>query len=88
MKRKVLGQIHSNPAESLKIAPALQERVLREQVQQEIEKFLHALDSYPASVAKNPRLTFRQHLCGIVMIHDLRPAVRPDLRPDARSRRQ
>jgi hypothetical protein len=35
------------------------------QVEQEIQNFLQALDSYPARVAREPRVTFHQHLCGI-----------------------
>lgn len=32
------------------------------QVQEEIDNFLQALDSYPARVAKEPRVSFQQHL--------------------------
>ncbi|MFZ0994253.1 MAG: hypothetical protein WB918_04445 [Candidatus Sulfotelmatobacter sp.] len=35
------------------------------QVQREIQSFLQALDSYPARVAREPRLSFRQHLCSV-----------------------
>jgi hypothetical protein len=35
------------------------------QVEEEIRNFLRALDSYPARVAKEPRLSFQQHLCSI-----------------------
>jgi hypothetical protein len=35
------------------------------QVQQEIQNFLQALDSYPARVAREPRVTFHQHLCSM-----------------------
>jgi hypothetical protein len=35
---------------------------VREEVQQEIRNFLQALDSYPARVAKDPRVSFQQHL--------------------------
>jgi len=35
------------------------------QVQEEIQNFLRALDSYPARVAKEPRVSFQQHLCSI-----------------------
>jgi hypothetical protein len=35
------------------------------QVQREIQNFLQALDSYPARVAREPRLTFHQHLCSV-----------------------
>ena len=34
-------------------------------VAQEIQNFLEAVDSYPARVAKEPRVTFRQHLSSI-----------------------
>ncbi len=34
-------------------------------VQQEIQNFLQALDSYPARVAREPRLSFHQHLCSV-----------------------
>jgi hypothetical protein len=39
-------------------------RIGQIQVQEEIENFLQAVDSYPARVAKEPRVSFRQHLCG------------------------
>ena len=39
--------------------------LVREQVRQEIQSFLHALDSYPARVAKEPRVSFHQHLCSL-----------------------
>jgi hypothetical protein len=35
------------------------------QVKREIQNFLEALDSYPARVAREPRLSFRQHLCSV-----------------------
>ncbi len=34
-------------------------------VQQEIETFLAALSSYPDRFARNPYLSFEQHLCSI-----------------------
>ena len=37
----------------------------RPTVQQEIEDFLRALNSYPASFARKPRLSFEQHLFSI-----------------------
>ncbi|MFZ0439550.1 MAG: hypothetical protein WAL76_15600 [Candidatus Sulfotelmatobacter sp.] len=33
------------------------------QVREEIQNFLRALDSYPARVAKEPSISFQQHLC-------------------------
>jgi hypothetical protein len=44
------------------------ESVLRrnEQVQQEIQKFLLAVSSYPSRAAIDPGLTFRQYLCSLL----------------------
>jgi hypothetical protein len=39
---------------------------VRAQVREEIQNFLHALDSYPSRVAKEPRVSFHQHLCSLV----------------------
>jgi hypothetical protein len=33
------------------------------QLQAEVESFFEAVDSYPARVATNPKLSFKQHLC-------------------------
>jgi hypothetical protein len=38
---------------------------LQGEVQEEIRNFLRAVDSYPARVSKEPRVTFQQHLCSI-----------------------
>jgi len=46
------------------------------QVQREINNFLLALDSYPARAAKEPRITFRQHLCSISVAGGGRPGKR------------
>jgi hypothetical protein len=51
------------------------------QVQQEIQSFLRALDSYPARVAKEPRVSFHQHLRSFF-------AADRDDRHDSRTRRQ
>jgi hypothetical protein len=41
--------------------------VEREQeVQQEIDSFLRAISSYPDRFAREPYLSFQQHLCSIV----------------------
>ena len=37
-------------------------RLINEPARQEILHFIAAIDSYPARAAKNPRLTFQQHL--------------------------
>lgn len=85
MKPKVHCQVQPR-----QIVPPRSEQVpvsvpVREvQVEEEIENFLQALDSYPAHVAKHPRLTFQQHLCGIITACDLRL----DARRAARLRRQ
>lgn len=36
-----------------------------EQVRREIRGFLQAVDSYPERVAKEPRVSFQQHLCSV-----------------------
>lgn len=50
-----------------RMQPEIQSREIRlprdEQVQAEIKGFLQAVDSYPARVAKEPRISFQQHLC-------------------------
>jgi hypothetical protein len=48
------------------------------QVRQEIQNFLQAVDSYPARVAKEPRISFHQHLCSVFA------AARDDNRPRRR----
>jgi hypothetical protein len=70
IKAKMHGQIQPS------IAP-----LRSAQVQQEIRNFLRALDSYPARVAKEPRVSFHQHLCSVF-------AAAPDHRRDTRSQRQ
>jgi hypothetical protein len=35
------------------------------EAKEEIQNFLRAVDSYPARVAREPRVTFQQHLCSI-----------------------
>ena len=55
------------------------------QVREEIQNFLQALDSYPARVAKEPRVSFHQHLCSLVAAA---LADRSEDRRDTRSRRQ
>jgi hypothetical protein len=57
----------------------------REQVHEEIQNFLHALDSYPARVAKEPRINFQQHLSSFFAAHD--DSDTDDKRRDQRTRR-
>jgi hypothetical protein len=55
------------------------------QVRQEIQNFFRALDSYPARVAKEPRLSFHQHLCSLFAAS---PGRGSDDRRETRPRRQ
>ncbi len=55
MKPKVSYQIQPREVVSLRT----------EQVQEEIQGFLEAVDSYPARAAKEPGVSFHQHLCSI-----------------------
>jgi hypothetical protein len=71
MKSKM--HYHVQPRESVPLR--------NEQVELEIQSFLQALDSYPARVAKNPRVSFHEHLCSFF-------AEAPDDRRDSRPRRQ
>jgi len=59
MKRKLHGQIQPHD-------------VLRRgaQVRQEIQNFFLALDSYPARAAKEPRISFQQHLCSVSTVRN------------------
>jgi hypothetical protein len=41
------------------------EPLRNEQASEEIQKFLRALDSYPDHVAKEPGVSFRQHLSSL-----------------------
>jgi hypothetical protein len=59
MKPKVHGQVQPR------------EVVRRDaQVRQEIQNFLIALDSYPDRAAREPRISFQQHLCSIFTAPD------------------
>jgi len=56
MKRKMHYQVQ----------PQDMVRPRSEQVQDEIQNFLEALDSYPARVAKEPGLSFHRYLCSFL----------------------
>jgi hypothetical protein len=62
MKRKMHYRIQPREVVVSRNRPV---HVVREQVQEEIRNFLQALDSYPARVAKEPRVSFHQHLCSV-----------------------
>jgi hypothetical protein len=57
MKRKMLDHIQPREGGSPR----------NEQTHQEIQNFLLAVSSYPDRVAKEPRITFRQHLCSLLV---------------------
>jgi hypothetical protein len=40
-------------------------RIVSAEVEEEIHKFLHAVHSYPSRVAKEPGVTFQQHLSSV-----------------------
>lgn len=54
MKSKSKMHYHVQPRETI--------QPRNEQARLEIQNFLHALDSYPARAAKEPRISFQQHL--------------------------
>lgn len=70
MKRKMYSQVQ--PPENVLLRNA--------QVREEIQNFLLAVDSYPDRVAKEPRVSFHQHLSSFF-------AAAGDDRHDSRSRR-
>lgn len=43
----------------------------------EIDSFFLALESYPASAARHPRLTFQKHITAICLQQDIAPLSRP-----------
>jgi len=62
MKAKMQQQVQ--PPE---ITPPLSAKVqmAKRKVEEEIQNFLEAVDSYPACVAKEPGISFQQHLSNI-----------------------
>ena len=58
MKRKMLDQV----SPQVSVSPG------NRRATQEIHKFLLAVRSYPDHAAKEPGLTFHQHLCSFFMI--------------------
>jgi hypothetical protein len=62
MKPKMHHQVQ--PRE---IAPPRMAQIQGEkrEVEKEIQDFLRAVNSYPARVAKEPRISFQQHLCSL-----------------------
>jgi hypothetical protein len=58
------GQIQPRRIQPVQVRPTIA-RSRSVQVQREIRNFLQALDSYPARVAQEPRVSFHQHLCSV-----------------------
>ena len=48
------------------VVPSLSDAAHEQQVQEEIETFLNALSSYPERFARDPYVSFEQHLFSIV----------------------
>ena len=63
-------KIKRHHATDLRVPDAERERI---EVQREIDSFLRAVNSYPDRFAREPYLSFQQHLSSIVTA-DLRPA--------------
>jgi hypothetical protein len=65
MKSKSKMHYHVQPRETV--------QPRNEEARLEIQNFLHALDSYPTRAAKDPRISFQQHLSNVsVPAHDER----------------
>jgi len=65
MKPKMHYQVQPREIASPPSAPNVRKQVQKERVQEEIQSFLQALDSYPARVADEPGVSFHQHLSSL-----------------------
>jgi hypothetical protein len=74
MKPKVHHQLQPR-----KTVPARSEQfhVHQDEVQAEIRDFLRAVASYPDRAAKEPSVSFHEHLCSIFAAGDPRSGTRP-----------
>jgi hypothetical protein len=61
MKPKMHQQIQPREVALLPVAQ-VRVRVAKDEAQKEIRSFLRAVNSYPARVAKEPHVSFQQHL--------------------------
>ena len=57
------------------VAPAVLRVVSEKHNQREIENYLKALSSYPDRFARDPELSFEQHLCSLVYAQPMRTGV-------------
>ena len=64
---------------------ALEQRIAKGEVNEEIQSFLRAVNSYPARVAKEPQISFQQHLSSIFAARS--DDMKGDDRRDRNSRR-
>jgi hypothetical protein len=76
MKPKMQHQVQSHqvPLRSLQTIGIVPSGVpiKKDQAHEDVRNFLLAIDSYPARVAKEPRLSFHEHLCSIFAARDIR----------------
>ena len=81
MKWEMLVKV---PPRSYHVRPDAEYDCHRSQLLRDVYDFLEAIDSYPGEIKKHPRLSFRQHLCGIIV----RRSFRGRERAGARLRRE
>lgn len=85
MRPKMQNQIQPNQVEPKEIAPPRSAHVRiihgHGEVQEEIQNFLQAVNSYAARVAKEPHISFQQHLSSIFAVRYDDDAERGDSRP-------
>ena len=67
MKPKTQNQVQQNQVQPRETAPPRHAhvRIIQGEVQEEIQNFLRAVNSYAARVAREPRVSFQQHLSSI-----------------------
>ena len=67
MKLKMQNQVQQNQVQPLEVAPprSAHVRIIQGDAEEEIQRFLRAVNSYAARVAKEPRVSFQQHLSSI-----------------------
>jgi hypothetical protein len=92
MKPKMHYQIQPREIAPPPSVPVVREQIEKEQIQEErareeIQRFLQALDSYPARVAEQPSLSFQQHLSRLFAARSDSDRSRNERR-DNRARRQ
>ena len=84
MKPKMHQQIQPREV-APPIGAQIQARIAKGEVNEEIQSFLRAVNSYPARVAKEPQISFQQHLSSIFAARS--DDMKGDDRRDRNSRR-